>query len=138
MNDFEVVGTRGFFRSHGEITFEQGIQLLVQAIRHARALGLADLVLNTLGLTGFRQPGVFDRYALTTQCAQSAGAALRLVFVVRPELIDFQKIGALIAQNRGTTADVFATETEALAWLDAGRPPRDRFPELEPDAQRKD
>jgi len=138
VNGFEVVGTRGFFRPHGEITFEQGIELLVQAIRHARALGLADMVLNTLGLTGFQHPGVFDRYALTTQCAQSAGAALRLVFVARLELIDFQKIGVLIAQNRGATIDIFATETEALAWLDAGRSPRDRLPEFEPGAQRQD
>jgi hypothetical protein len=138
VNDFEVVGTRGFFRPHGEITFEQGIELLVQSIRHARALGLLDLVMNTLGLTGFQHPGVFDRYALTTQCAQSAGAALRLVFVARPELIDFQKIGVLIAQNRGTIADIFASETEALAWLDSGRPPRDRLPEFEPGSQRTD
>jgi hypothetical protein len=138
VNDFEVVGPRGFFRPHGEVTFEQGTELLVQAISHARSLGLPDLVLNSLGLTGIRHPGVFDRYALTTRCAQSAGAALRIVFVVRPELIDFQKIGVLIAQNRGTTADIFATETEALAWLDAGRPPRDRLPDFEPGSQRTD
>jgi hypothetical protein len=39
--------------------------------------------------------------------------------VARPELIDPEKIGVLMAQNRGATGDVFTTEAAALAWLDA-------------------
>ena len=49
-----------------------------------------------------------------------------MAIVARPELIDPQKIGVLMAQNRGATGDVFTTEAAALAWLDArsGRPAR--------------
>ncbi len=36
-----------------------------------------------------------------------------------PEIIDPQKIGVLMAQNRGVNGDVFTNETDALAWLDA-------------------
>ena len=41
--------------------------------------------------------------------------------VARPELIDPEKIGVLMAQNRGASGDVFTTEAAALAWLDAQR-----------------
>ena len=47
------------------------------------------------------------------------GRRMRVAIVTRPELIDTQKIGMLMAQNRGVNGDVFAHETEALAWLDA-------------------
>ena len=37
----------------------------------------------------------------------------------RPEIVDHQKIGMLVAQNRNAIADVFTTEADARAWLDA-------------------
>jgi hypothetical protein len=94
----------------------------------ARDLGLADLLVNTTGLSGFAPPSVFARYAMATKWAQSAGAALRTALVARPELIDPQKIGALMVQNRGAIGDVFASEPEALLWLDARLGPGQRTP----------
>jgi hypothetical protein len=38
--------------------------------------------------------------------------------VARAEIIDPQKIGAMMAQNRGANGDVFTSEMDALAWLD--------------------
>ena len=49
----------------------------------------------------------------------SRGGALRVAIVARPELIDPQKTGVLMAQNRGVNGDVFEHEADALAWLDA-------------------
>jgi hypothetical protein len=43
---------------------------------------------------------------------------MRVAVVARPELIDPQKIGVLMAQNRGVNGDVFSTESAAIAWLD--------------------
>jgi len=128
--DFEVVGTRGFFRPSDRMSFEQAMDLVCAAAKYARQLELSDLVINTLRLTGFKVPRVFDRYALMTRILESAGVAMRIVMVARPELIDFQKIGVLIYQNRGGISDIFGTEAEALAWLDAGRAPRDRLPDI--------
>jgi hypothetical protein len=51
--------------------------------------------------------------------AESGGFGLTVAMVARSELIDPDKIGLLMAQNRGATGDVFATEAAALAWLDA-------------------
>ena len=38
--------------------------------------------------------------------------------VVRAEIIDPQKIGVVMAQNRGVSGDVFTSEAAAIAWLD--------------------
>jgi hypothetical protein len=119
MNDLELVGTRGFFRPVARVSFEQGAGMIVSAMKQARAVGLSDLVVNIIGLTGFEPLKIFERYAMATRWVESAGAALRVAWVLRPELIDPQKIGIVMAQNRGASCEVFATETDALAWLDA-------------------
>lgn len=48
--------------------------------------------------------------------------------VARIELIDPQKIGVLMYQNRGGNGEVFTNETDALAWLDARLGPGQRTP----------
>ena len=65
---------------------------------------------------------------MATKWAQTAGAALRVALVARPELIDPQKIGVLMMQNRGGNGDVFTNEADALAWLDARLGPGQRTP----------
>jgi len=117
---FEQVGRRGFFRPVGTMSFEQAVELVAEAMRHARSLDLQDLMVNTSSLSGFPTPDVFARYSLATRWAQSAGAALRVAMVARAELIDPQKIGVLMAQNRGVAGDVFTSESAAIAWLDSG------------------
>jgi hypothetical protein len=116
---FEQRGTRGFYRPVGVVTFEQALDLLVDAMRHARSLALRDLLVNVHGLTGFAVPSTFDRYALAVRGAESGGGVLRLAMVVPPALIDGQKIGVVMAQNRGLDTDVFVNEADAIRWLDA-------------------
>jgi hypothetical protein len=128
MKDFEQIGTRGFFRPIAQVSFEQAVDLVAEAMVTARELGLADLLVNTTGLTGFTPPSVFGRYAMASKWTQSAGASLRVALVARPELIDRQKIGVLMMQNRGSTGDVFVNEADALAWLDARLGPGQRTP----------
>jgi hypothetical protein len=116
---FEQVGRRGFYRPSGTLTFEQAVTTVAEAITHARSLAMVDMLVNTSGLVGFALPDVFARYRLASKWAEAAGASLKVAVVARPELIDPQKIGVLIAQNRGATGDVFTTEAAAIAWLDA-------------------
>lgn len=116
--DFEQIGTRGFYRPTGVVTFEQAVSIASEAMRHARALNLTDLLINAHGLSGFTSPSVFARYELALKWAESAGGRLRVALVVRPEVMDPQKIAVLMAQNRGVSGDAFLTEAEALAWLD--------------------
>ncbi len=128
IKDFEQVGTRGFYRPIAQVSFEQAVELVAQAIVGARDLGLTDMLVNTTGLTGFTPPSVFARYAMSTKWAQTAGSTLRVAMVAREELIDSQKIGVLMYQNRGGSGDVFSNETDALAWLDARLGPGQRTP----------
>ncbi len=128
MDSFEIVGTRGFYRPNAQVTFEQAVDMVAQAIQMARELGLADLLANTSGLTGFTPPSVFARYSMAAKWAQNSGSTLRVALVARPELIDPQKIGVLMMQNRGGSGDVFANEQEALAWLDSLLGPGQRTP----------
>jgi hypothetical protein len=116
---FRAVGSRGFYRPQGTVTFEQGVEWVAQAISYARQLGLVDLVANTTGLNGFASPSTIARYSLAVRWAEAVAGALRVAVVSRPEFIDPQKIGVLMAQNRGLNGDVFSTELAALAWLDA-------------------
>ena len=88
-------------------------------MRFARSLGLTDLLVNTSGLTGFPPPSIFARHALAVKWAEAAGSGLHVAMVARAEVIDPQKIGVLMAQNRGVSGDVFTTEVAAIAWLDA-------------------
>lgn len=119
MENFEHVGTRGFYRPVAQVTFEQAVDLIETAIAHARKLGLVDLLANSTRLTGFTPPSVFARYAMATRWVGAAGVTLRVAIVARAELIDAQKIGVLIVHNRGGTGDVFTNESDALKWLDA-------------------
>src|SRR3954464_13209360 len=128
IKDFEQVGSRGFYRPIAQVSFEQAVDMVANAIANARELGLADLLVNTIGLTGFSPPSVFARYDMASKWASSAGAALRVALVARTELIDRQKIGVLMVQNRGGTGDVFASEIDALAWLDSNLGPGQRTP----------
>jgi len=118
LKNFEQVGRRGFFRPVGMVSFDQAIEIVAEGMRHARSLELADLLVNTTGLAGFPAPDVFARYSLASKWAESAGASMRVALVARPDLIDPQKIGVLMAQNRGVNGDVFPTESAAIAWLD--------------------
>ena len=121
MNDFEVLGTRCFHRPAGEMTFQRGVERVAAALVRARELGAGDILVNTTGMAGFDPPGVFERYAMITHWVRSAGSGLRIALVARPSFIDPQRIGVLIAQNRGVSAEVFTGEPAALEWLDARR-----------------
>jgi len=117
--NFEQVGKRGFYRPNGTVTFERAVDLVAEAMKLARSLGLSDLLVNTTGFSGFQSPSIFARHALAVKWAESAGSTLVVAMVARPEIIDPEKIGVLMAQNRGVSGDVFSSEAAALAWLDA-------------------
>jgi len=130
MENFEQIGTRAFYRPVAQVSFEQAVDMVAEAIVNARRLGLSDMLVNSTGLTGFAAPSVFARYDMASRWANAAGSVVRVAMVARPEIIDPQKIGVLMLQNRGGVGDVFTNEQDALAWLDAhvvtprNRPPR--------------
>jgi hypothetical protein len=93
--------------------------MTAEAIRYAREQGCVDMLANLTGLTGFPSPSTVGRYAMALKWVESAGTALRVAMVVRPEVMDPQKIGVVMAQNRGVSGDIFLSEVEAVRYLDA-------------------
>lgn len=118
IENFEVVGKRAYYRPVGKASFEQAIEMAAATMVRCRELQVPSLLINTLGLTGMQSPSIFTRHLLAVRWAESAGSSLHVAMVARGELIDPEKIGVLMAQNRGVSGDVFTTEAAALAWLD--------------------
>ena len=119
MEYFEQIGTRGFYRPLRHATFEQAVDLVAEAMVFARESNCVDLLVSVYGFIGLQPPTVFARYDLAVKWARSAGSKLRVAMVTPAELIDPEKIGVLMAQNRGVTGDVFTSEAAAIAWLDS-------------------
>ena len=119
MEHFEQVGTRGFYRPNGNASFETAVDLVAAAMAFARDSGCVDLLVNVFGFTGVQPPTVFARYDLAVKWARNAGSKMRVAVVSPAELIDPQKIGLLMAQNRGVNGNVFTNEAEGIAWLNA-------------------
>lgn len=119
LENFEIVGKRGFYRPAGKVSFEQAVNIVASAMKYARSQGLQSLLINTNGFSGLAAPSIFARHDLAVKWAEAAGASLRVALVTRPELMDPEKIGVVMAQNRGVSGDVFRTEAAAISWLDA-------------------
>jgi len=60
---------------------------------------------------------IVDRYYFIADWAKASERLVCTALVARPEMIDYRKFGVTVAANRGFTADIFASEDEALVWL---------------------
>jgi hypothetical protein len=58
-----------------------------------------------------------DRFLLGERSQIFAIHRIKVAFFCRPEQIDPQKFGALVARNRGVSVDVFADFKAAEEWL---------------------
>ncbi|MCX6899993.1 MAG: hypothetical protein NT105_15010 [Verrucomicrobia bacterium] len=117
LQHFEVVGDHAEFRPSGQVSLDQMAQLVASAIALAREQHVRKLLAVTCGLTGFKSPDTFDRYYFIHKWAEASDHGVRVALVALPEMIDPQKFGVLVASNIGFIADIFASEAEALAWL---------------------
>ena len=121
LDGFVIEEGRGFYRPVGTFSFDEVVVLVRAAIATARRNKVRDLLVDTTALTGFPSPDTFQRFVAAVAWANEALARLRLVMVARPEMIDPQRFGVTVAANRGLVSNIFTTEAEALAWLDAKR-----------------
>ncbi|QDU25342.1 hypothetical protein ETAA8_04070 [Anatilimnocola aggregata] len=116
---FSIERNRGIYCPVGTVSFDEVVALVSAAITAACAQQVEELLVDTTGLTGFHSPSTIQRYAAVVKWAESANRRLRLAMVAQQEMIDPQKFGVLVAGNRGLDSNIFATQTEARAWLDA-------------------
>ena len=117
LKDFEIVGDHAEYRPTGELLLEQATRLIASGIAFARERQVTNLMVVTLGLTGFRPPNIIDRFYFITDWAKAAGNSVRVAVVAHPKMIDPHKFGVTVAFYLGFASDVFTSEKEALAWL---------------------
>jgi hypothetical protein len=114
---FEILKTHAVCRLAGEVTLEKMELLVTAAITYAREQNVRRLLLDATGITGFKPMSITERYLRIQKWAIAADMSIRIAAVVKTEMIDPQKIGVSFARNFGLLADIFDSETEALAWL---------------------
>ena len=112
---------RGVYRPAGSVSFDEAVALVRASIAAARRNQVRDLLVDTTALTGFPSPDTFQRFLAAVAWSDEAGGGVRLAMVARAEMIDPKKFGVTVAANRGLVSNIFTTEVEARAWLDARR-----------------
>ena len=116
LEGFEIGGDHAEYRPVGDLSLAQVIPLISSGIAFARERQVRNLMVVTLGLTGFQPPNVIERYHFINEWAKASGS-VRVAVVAYPEMIDPQKFGVTVAANIGFVSDVFTSEEEALTWL---------------------
>jgi hypothetical protein len=114
---FDVVGGRAFYRPTGSVSVDDAIRMVGIAIGECRTRGVAQLVADISGLTGYVLT-MSDRLLAIESWAEAAAGRVQLALVMQEATIHASKFGVLVARRRGMTADVFTAEPDAVAWLD--------------------
>ncbi len=114
---FEMLGDVGIFRVLGDMPFATAMQSVTAAIVSAQAQRIGKFMIVTLELSKVEPPSIAMRHFLAREWATAAGTAMRVAIVAKPEMIDPHKVGVIVARNFGATADVFTSESDAIAWL---------------------
>lgn len=119
LDAFVLENGRGIYRPVGTVSFDEAVSMVRAAIATARSNQARELLVDTTALVGFPSPDTFQRFLAAVEWADEASGSLYLSMVARAEMIDPQKFGTLVASNRGLINNIFPTEAEAVAWLDA-------------------
>jgi hypothetical protein len=117
LEGFEIGGDHAEYRPVGDLSLAQVIPLISSGIAFARERQVRNLMVVTLGLTGFQPPNVIERYYFINEWAKASGHSVHVAVVAYPEMIDPEKFGVTVATNIGFVCDVFTSEEQALAWL---------------------
>ena len=105
------------YRPVSEATFLQVIDLCSGAVSFSRMQKIRCLLVDTTRLAGFGPPGTLDRFEFGHRCARAAEGKVKVAFLAKPEMIDTDGFGLMVARNRGFQTGIFAAESDAVQWL---------------------
>ena len=114
---FEAGDRYATFRPVATCTFKEAVERVRVGITYCAGQKIAKVLVDTTHLTGFDYPDTLERFGMAEQLSRSAQGVVIVALVARAELIDPQHFGITVARNRGTLAEVFDSEPEAVAWL---------------------
>lgn len=115
--NFELLEGYACFRPAGTVSLTVAVELVSQAIAHTRQHQIPKLLADSTGLIGFPPPGTVERYFLIHDWAAQAQGRVKFALIARPEMVDPERFGEMVAANVGLRGRVFTSEAEALAWL---------------------
>ena len=118
-DNFVLEEGRALYRPVGSVSFDEAVVLVRAEIAAARRNRVRHLLVNTTALTGFSSPEQFERFLAAVAWAEESRGSVHLAMVARAEMIHPQKFAVLVAANLGLVSNIFTTEVEAHAWLDA-------------------
>ena len=101
----------------GIVSLNEAVRLIADALATAREEKVHRLLVDASNLSGFEPPTVVDRFYIIREWAEVARGFAGLALVVKAEMIDPQKFGVTVGLNAGLNSNVFASESEAIAWL---------------------
>ena len=99
-----------------ECTVDEAAEFVDEAINYCRENGERLLLADIFRVRGFA-PNVVKRLLIIERWAESAKGQVKMAMVATREMIDREKIGITMAQNRGFEPEIFDNEAEALRWL---------------------
>ena len=115
----QLTGAFACLRPVAEVSLEEAIELVDEAIRYCRDNNIGGLIVDARDLTGFPSPSVTDRFWFAARWAETSNGKVVLAMVQRPEMIMPDNIRVTFAMNRGLRVDVFVEEADAIRWLEA-------------------
>ena len=121
LDGFVIEEGRGIYRPVGSISFYEAVARVRAAIAAARMKKVRELLVDSTALTGFASPDTFQRFLASVAWSDEAKGGVCMAMVAKAEMIDPNKFGVTVATNRGLVSNVFTTEGEARAWLEARR-----------------
>ena len=115
--NLEIVGDCACYCPAGNVTLDQAVDLIDQALTYARDSQIPKLFVNAQGLVGFPSPSLPERYFICRRWALTGQSKVQFALVVRAEMIDPEKFGVIVARKLGMNVDAFTDESEGLDWL---------------------
>ena len=116
--DIELQGGLLLVTASGILEFEAAVRLLKQACDVANEKGTNKVLVNTFAVDG--ELSVSERYRIGVEIAayvKQRQMNTRLAIVGKTPTIN--GFGVLVAQNRDLVTNAFASQEEAVNWLDA-------------------
>jgi len=117
MSPLELVDGIAYFRVLGTCRLPLAVGFVTSAIEQALSGRHPGCLIDASGLDGFGSPSVATRHQVVRCWAELARGRLALALVLRPAVIDAEKIGVIAGRNHGMHCDVFDNVAEARAWL---------------------
>ncbi len=121
--NFEITGGCARFAPKCRFTIDEAAAVVSHAIMFCQEQRIPKLFVDATRLPGFPPEllTTIERYWLAQDWAERGRGAVAVAMVTRPQYIDPEKFGVMVANNAGLQIDVFTSELEALEFLKKAR-----------------